>query len=269
MINRSKLARFARIEQAQARLPLRRTAVLNAYAQFRQTGQLPDELRLADAVAQTALNGGDTPEDVRLVSETVRLLTQFGHTVTARVAAKPAMTPSAVRAPLFRQAVHSTGAVQSVAREAIRWLVKNGEDVANPRFAASYGVPKKNSAVGMFVLNWPRCLVRPPFEAEATRLLEHLAVVNERIDTVHFDWDALTQALRAFFAARELPGPGLIRDVVLVFAQMDLLVRGRGVADVRKILALDRVWQAEGEERERAVAEFVRLHRRPESARRR
>ena len=269
MINRSKLARFSRIEQAQAKLPLRRTAVLTAYAQFRQTGQLPDDLRLADAVTQTALNGGDTPEDVQLASETVRLLTQLGHTVTARSAAEPAAPPSAVREPLFQQAVHSTGAVQSVAREAIRWLVKNGEDVANPQFAASYGVPKKNRAVGMFVLHWPRCLVRPPFEAEATRLLEHVAVINDRIDTVDFDWDALTQALRAFFAARELPEPGLIRDVVLVFAQMDLLVCGRGVADVRKILALDSVWQAGGEERELAIAEFASLDRRPKSARRR
>lgn len=254
-----------RVQRAIDTLPLRRSAVVAAYKHFRETGELPDSQRLADAVARTALNGGVTPEDQRLISDIERLLSRKTRpslqVITREEAAAP--PPSPVREALLHQAVFETGAVQFAARSAIVWLVEGGADVADPQFAASYGMPKHGS-VGMHIFGWPRCLVKPPYEAEANRLVAQLDVFREQIDDSDESWwDPFREAMLRFLCTGELPGPGIERDVTLVLEGMDLLMAHRRGVDVAKqVAALDRVWTTDGEERERAVVQFAKLHRR-------
>ncbi len=260
-----------RVRRAIEAAPLRRSAVITAFHHFRESGELPESQRLADAVARTALNGGRPLKDAKSMSELERILSTPSpslRVISREEANSP--PPSPVRDVLLHQAVFETGAVRHAARAAIRWLVDGGEDVADPQFAASYGMPK-HASVGLHVLGWPRLLVKPPFEVEARRLIAKYDALFDTIDYEDADWfEPIADATLRFWNTNELSGPGVVRDAVLVLEGLDLLMAHRHGVDVAKqVAALDRVWTTDGEERERAVVQFAKLHRRTKSARRR
>ena len=265
MIPRTKLNRLGRVSQAHAEMPLRTHVVREAFDDFRMFGELPDDDRLADAVARAALNGGRIETVTRERSELERILStplppRVQIEVVTSTPNQAAVKVGEVREGLFQEAVHETGFARTTARCAIALLVAQGGDVCDPMFGADRGVPKYGT-LGMRVMGWPERFAVRPYVAQAHRLFARLDALRDRIDYRDPDWFVpIEKATLRLWDDGELPENELIRDLVLADEEFELLVRHKRGHDVAvQMAAFDRVAKAKGAKRDAAVQALVRL----------
>lgn len=244
-MTRARDKRMGRVQQAVDASPVCRHKLQEEYDCFRKFGELPDDERMAYEVVTQALNDGQArrPNIFEPLHRRKR----------------PRDWPLSVRSMLFDEAI-SDRIVRDLARSVIAAEVAWGGDVESPAFASRHGLPGYGS-VSMHVAGWPDKLSLPPYEEQATRLFVQLDCVRGRIPHDRPGWfDAHGEAMRAFYHQATVPEPGLMRDTVLVFAELHMLIAHRKGTDVTKVMELlDAVAHATGEEKEELLDELVAL----------
>jgi hypothetical protein len=258
-MKRTAARRFSRIEDAVEALPLRRHVVRRAFAEFCETGELPERQRLAEAVVDELLGPREAECDPHVITVVLRAL--------GGPQAKPkpfeVAPPRTVREHLFAEAIYGDGIARNAARRAIVWAVDGGADVCAADFAAHHGLPTIGT-VGLHVLGWPGRLVRAPYEEQARRLLARNEALQERVPNDVPAWrEEVVDAVLAFELEGELPPEGLLREAVLIDAEFAALLRHRRGEDVAEVMAaFDAAATAVGAERDDAVSRLQQLVRR-------
>ena len=256
--NRSK--RVERVEQAIAVRPLRRELVKEAFERFRETGELPEQQRLASAVVQRALKGPESEhhEPVDYMTALKRLVAVSQQMETGTL---PAARHDEIRRHLYSEALSEEDVVRIPARQLLQLLADCGRDVTRPLYLdEELGLPEYGT-VGLHVLGWPQCLVRPPYEEQARRLLHRLAQLRDRVEQGNETWlRSLGEAAFAFLTTGRLPKDGLMMDCVLVDGELYALMEahaGRDNADL--MAAYDQVATARGHRRATAIDNLTDL----------
>jgi hypothetical protein len=250
---RARDNRLAHVKRAIDASPVRRHLLREAYEWFTSFGELPeDDDHVAYEVVQQALRGGaeQAPEGEAPLAERVR---------KARLAynqrERPAEAwPPSVRALLFDEALYAAPPLRAIARAQIGVEVAYGGDVESPGFGARHGIPVYGS-IAMHMGGWPKNLVLPPYEFQATRLLVRFDNIRGRIDHDDPRWfEAQAEAVIRFKQTGKLPAADLHIEAVLANVELDQLVAHKHGQDVSDAMALLNavVWR-QGEEQEDAL----------------
>jgi hypothetical protein len=249
-----KQRRIERVQQVIGRLPVRPTVLEKAFTHFCETGELPEEQRLADAVCRRALKIEEEPV-YDLATAIVRAATRVR--VEMQSGSPKSQDPS-VRENLFHEAVFGDGIGKRAARIVLRCEVDFGADPTDPSFLADKTFPDHGS-IGMHLLGFPERLAKPPYVAQAKRLFKRYAVLRDRIDHDDRFWfKAYEAALYRFDDYGELPDDELLRDAVLAGEELIALMRHARGHDVSELMAtLDKAARAEGPDREAAQLEVA------------
>jgi hypothetical protein len=250
-----------RIERAIAVMPIRADLLDKAFAQFRATGELPEQQRLAAAVVDRTLSQpSPQPESFNLDEWLEKV-----HEVTAALRRTPPEEDfwgRPIRTHLFREAVHGHEVVRAAARAVIRIAVRSGADVTNSGFLAGNSLPE-HSGVALHLLGFPECLARPPYVAQARRLIARYADLRSRINYQDPAWfGPLGSAIAAFRETGQLPDDDLQLACVLADAELLALVAhqiGRGDAEL--LAAFDAAARAKLGSRAEAAAKVQELVR--------
>jgi len=244
-MTRARDKRMGRVQQAVDASPVCQYTLQEEYEWFVKLGELPDDDRMAYEIVTQALNDGK--EHRRNVFEPLHRRKQ------------PRDWPLSVRSMLFDEAI-SDRITRKLARSVVAAEVAWGGDVESPAFASRHGLPGYGS-VAMHVAGWPNKLSLPPYEEQATRLFVQLDIVRGRIPHDRPGWyDAYGDAMKAFYHEATAPEPGLMRDVVLVFAEIHMLIAHRKGTDVTKAMELfAAVACASGDEKEELLDELMAL----------
>ncbi len=254
MIQR-RTQRMLKVAERMKSLPLSPEAEEAAFERFRETGELPDYQRLAAAAVDRALSfreeASGPPEPIDHPTAISRLLAISKALATC--ALEPRKKP--MRIMLFHEAVHGPDLVQQAARAAIKVLVSIGRDVTDPGFFDEDMELPEFGTLGLHMLGFPGCLVAPPYEAQARRMLDRLAVVREQVDHVEEGWfEDFAECAAQFFNGGGLPDDGFMCDAVLVYGELLALGRQLGnEADPEVLAALDQAARAAGKERGIAI----------------
>lgn len=257
---RARSKRIAKVKYAIDASPVRRHLLREAYEWFRDVGELPDDDHVAFEAVQQALRGGEEapPMEEAALAGRVRQAALAYHERE-----RPSdVWPPTVRAYLFDEALFESPPLRKLARAAIACEVAYGGDVENPAFAARHGIPGYGS-VALHVVGWPRSLIRPPYEAQATRLLVRMDDIRGRVPQDDPSWlDAHSAALAAFHDDGVLPEDDLLREAVLVDAEQAALLRHKRGEDVTDLMAaFHQVAWADGDERQESLDQLKQLVR--------
>lgn len=241
--------RISQLKRAIAAAPVQAHLLREAYEWFTEWGEFSGEDdSIAYAVVLQAMNGGKdavrTDHDLH-PSKRPSLASRVRKVLDER-------WPPSVRAMLFAEALFERDPLSRLARGAIAVEVAYGGDVESDAFGARHGVPTYGS-VAMHVAGYPKRLVLPPYEDQATRLLVRQDNLRGRIPHDDPRWfEVQAQAVETFLRTGELPDDDLHADVVLVNVEMDQLVAHKAGKKVSKAMKLlDRV--ARGDKAEGAL----------------
>lgn len=227
-----------------------------AFERFRETGELPDERRVASAVVKRCRAGLDD---------------QWGSLDEAALIrhymARGAVPEDKILEGLYREAVCADGFVQQAARVALRALVAVGFDVTKPMFAGSEleaQLPEWGF-VGTWLLGFPERLAVEPCVEQAQRLFARYEELRERTPQSDLWFRDLGAAVRLFRDHGELPRDELLQECVLADIEYTGLLEhklGHGDAELMAALdALARAGDGEREERLAAVQAMARAGR--------
>ncbi|MBI5853036.1 MAG: hypothetical protein HZB39_18655 [Planctomycetes bacterium] len=261
--------RLGQLSQRLAAQPLREGLVEAEFHKFVETGELPEEQRLAAEVVQLAISGGPrAPMTAASTRELLARLPEIVHALEAAAdeadAARAAGTkPSRpARHVLFDEAVRGEGLVRAAARLVLQTAAQHGADLASFEFLADQEVPDHVS-LGLHLLGFPECLARPPYVAQAKRLFARFDALQPRIDRGGPGWfGPIERAVLDFRCTGELPEDDLVRDCALAEAEFNALfhlVCGEGDAEV--LAAFDEAAGADGEQRAIALERLRELAR--------
>ncbi len=248
--------RMARLRHTIEGSPVRRPILEEAYAWFREFGDLPDDQHVAFEVVERALRGGDEdpPDDETRITNRMRAAE-----LAYRRGERAAMPPT-VRGLLFDEALFAAPPMRALARALIAVEVAYGGDVESAGFGARHGIPVHGS-VAMHIAGYPKKWVTPPYEHQATQLLVRLDNIRQRVPYRDDSWfEAQAKAIAAFQTTGELPKDDLHFEAVLANVELDqLIAHGKG-KDVAEAMALFReVAWGEGTEQAEALRKLCDL----------
>ena len=245
--------RLTEIENHFATVPIHFTVVKAAFEEFRRSGELPEDQRLAYAVVKRARAGYDCVYD-----EHGRF--DWAASIQAGLKVKPRPN-DALMDELFDEAVWADGFVRTAARMVLRGFAAAGLDPSEPQLADKGIEIPDFGGVGIHLLGLPDRLAKPPYEEQARRLFTRYETIRERVPQGDRRWmDEFGKANGAFHEFGELPDDDLLRDVVLADAEFRTLIRHAAGEDVRELMAaFDRAARAEPDDRDGAVADLVAL----------
>lgn len=208
--------------------PITSAAEDAAFERFRETGDLPDHKRLA------------------------------AHTIE-RAIQLPRHRP--LRETLLQEAIHEFSVVRLAARGVLKLLVSLGQDVTSRNLLDEDMEPPEYGSVAMHLLGWPECIVRPPYEEQARRLLGRLASVRRQVTPGDERWFRRFAATAArFFTRGELTEDEFVRGAVLVYGEFLALCRNiGGQGDPAVLAAFDEAARVAGEMRDAAVERLQEL----------
>lgn len=246
--------------------PLRRSAIDAALDHFRDTGELPEQPRLADAVTKQALDPGwDAVEENDPFFKHLRAAqARIGIHAEAKQATNATpVEPSKTLRCLYSEAVWAPEPVREFARKALTWHRDSGDDVASPEFLADRDMPAFGT-VGFMLLGFPELIVLPPYEDQARRLFARYGELMKRKGPCDEKWEARFIDLSVrFYKHGKLPADPLERDIILGSTEIDALFEHRRGGDVKELMAaLDAAALASGEEREVAIEKVLEVIRR-------
>jgi hypothetical protein len=256
--------RMCKLEAKLQAVPAHPATVRAAFKQFRETGELPEDDRVARAVIHRVILGPKIAElHDRGADEA---------TILRAVVCTPEQAEDEVMEALWLEAIDAPWPLRGFARAALRGLTANGVDPTTRAFAALGFSPQlpNYGSVGMFVLGYPQSFATAPYKRQARRLFARADKLRQRINQNDRRWfDTFGQALCAFLDLGELPDDDLLRDAVLVSAEVEALMLhslGSEVADC--MAAFDTAARATGPDRDIAIAslqQFAAEHRFRES----
>lgn len=247
--SRRRLGKLARAIEAR---PIPFEVLDAAFRRFRETGELPENLHLARAVVERTLLW---TKPIRAdLYEAIRKLKDLADAAQAGEELPP--KPPDLRRLLLLEAVSDHEFVRRIARIVIETIIGMGRDVLDPEFVPTDVPAPEYGTVGLYLLGWPEFIVKAPYEEQAKRLLQRLALLRGCVAKRDERWyeEAAATWVR-FVRGGELPGDPLLREYVLVDCELTALTAhycGRGQPEA--ITAFDRVALAEGAEREEAMA---------------
>ena len=214
--------RLQRVSSQIAAIPVNSELEQRALDLFRESGELSEHQRLAEAVINRVLHPElEVRGSVVVVNQAIRASNRT--VANGKGDDEPPVIPP--RDLLFREALDECEFVRVGARHAIKAVVSMGGDVTDPQFILE-GVPIPDfGTVGWHLLGFPECLVEPPNEQRACHVLDRLDALRQRIDQDDSQWfEGVAEACDRFRQRGELPEDGLMREAVLVIAEfVDLL----------------------------------------------
>ena len=225
--------RLAHIAESFGAAPVPPESVRAAFAEFRETGILPDDERLAGAVVRRATTGYDSVYSPDGSFD-------WGATMQAALAA-PTRESDPILESIYREAVHGSELVRWAARHVLTGLASVGHDVSQPQFAGwDLDVPEF-APVGLWLLGFPQRFAKPPYEERATDLFTTLEDLTKRIERRPRIWFCrLANAIEDFQADGNLPDDPLTRECVLASAELQALMDHYVGEDVaHRMLQLD------------------------------
>jgi hypothetical protein len=252
-----KRQRLDRAEDALRNMPVRADLLQEAFTTFCETGELPEEKRLAWAVCKQALNGGKPLP--AYTSDKPRLADLIVEAMKAQREGKDWRFPKevSVRERLFDEAVYAPEGLRVFARGVLK--IRIGfleEDPTDPNWLVNQPLPDF-PGIGLFMLGFPRRYAKPPYEEQAERLFARASDLrNNRINHDDPTWQpAFDSAIRDVEDYGKIPEPGLLRDAVLMILELHVLrMHSRGESVREAMAMLDTAARTTGEEREVAIA---------------
>ncbi len=253
MMSKQRANRLAALERRIRAIPIPPAAVREAFEVFQTTGDLPTEVRLAHAVIHRAKLGPKLADAL-----------QSHHTWGPILQAQretPPRPDDPMMNELYSEAIFGTGAIYEAARLMLRELACAGLDPTTPLFAGMKREIPDYGGVGWHLAGMPNCLVKPPYEQQAKRLLERAARLRDEIPQGDQRWtEALGEATQRFQSGGGWPSDPLVLECVLVLGETFTLMRHAAGEEVSEMLeAFARAANAGEEDREAAIAKVQEL----------
>lgn len=265
-MNRTNRRRLNKLTREVAVMPIAPEAEDAAFERFCATGELPDQKRLAAAVCKRALSWETDQEalgapDWQASLVRLRELATRLRETAARSESDKAPRRVPLRELLFDEAVYGSTVTRLAARAALRMLVTAGQEVTRRNFLDEDMELPKFGSLGLHLLGWPECLVRPPYEEQAQRVLQRLDAMRRKAPLGDEGWfQEFAAAAARFFRDGDLPEDELLCEAVLVYGEMLALARTLGGEEDPEVLeAYDEVGRAEAGERQQAIVRLQAL----------
>lgn len=243
--------RLQRLEQTIRSLPIDADVAEEAIATFRETGELPDDVRLGYAVVKWAQTGPPQTWDDALLEQQA--------SIRAFVERKPQPEDEVMNA-LYEEAIFAEGMVRAAARHALRELARAGSDPSKPLFAGMDVEVPEYGGMGLHILGMPRILAKPPYMRQAVRLFRRAAKLRDQAPHDRRWRERLDAAIHRFQHDGERPDDDLVLDMVLVCGELHTLAEHACGADVGELMAaFDAAARTTGDEREAAIGRVLDL----------
>lgn len=254
---RRSLLRLQTVARSVDARPIREDLVDAAFLRFRAAGELPEQTRLAEQVVGRALAAKAAPK--RSYDEQIAHMLAMIEAFHRGELLEP---PNRARECLYREAVFGEGVVRDAARIVLRWGAEAGFDVTDEAFLADEDLPEFGS-LGLHLMGFPKRLLKAPFEVQGRRLLARLKKVGRRRQRDDATWwNQIQDPLAQFLRGGELPADASLREIVLVAAELETLVRHAAGHDVHELmLAFDAAARCPVPERQPALARLTALLR--------
>lgn len=253
-MNRSRNKRLRKVTQQIDAMPLAPAVEDAAFDKFRETGELPEHQRVAASAVDRALRGGTIRRQINPGDEDAKMR-RVSDLVQEMLESRSKPPPNPIRKQLFNEAVYGPAVIRVAAREALEVLVAVGVDITDPQFLGENMQVPDYGSVGLHLLGFPECLVKPPYEEQAQRLLNRFASLRERVNRDDKDWFSDAEAAETLFLSTgELPDDELMRETVLASREFTALLGYYcGDGDVEVLAAFDQVARATGPDRDAAI----------------
>lgn len=245
--------RLAEVERAIGSRPVPTELVRAEFERFRQTGELPEDARVAAAVVRRVRWGYDT-----FYMANGRF--DWGRTTQAALQA-PKREADEVTEGLLNEAVNGPPMVRAAARQVLRGLAQAGRDVTTTLFVGrklpEYG------AVGAEMLGLPQRFAKAPFVKQAKRLFARIEDLRPRLPQRDRKWfQQRDDAISRFQLDGERPDDDLMLEVVLVLGELNALFNHAAGEDVREAMAaFDAISRSKGEGRDAAIGRLQEMAR--------
>ncbi len=225
-----------------------------AFDHFKQTGELPEDDRVARVVVQRAKDGRESATDIRKVDWAAEIMARVN---------EPPRPADPIMNGLYNEAVNAPPFVREAARLMLKALASAGFDVTEPQFLNGCIKPPEYGSVGLHLMGVPERLVRPPYRRQATRLLKRIDLLRPRLPHENPKWfEQLGQALDAFQLDGERPHDDLMLQAVLAVGEINTLMRHLCKEDVGDAMAaFDEVARAKATGREAAIGRLQQMAR--------
>jgi hypothetical protein len=152
-VSRVAKRRLTLAERVMACVPLPEALVRTAFHEFRTTGVLPDDQRIASTVTLRALCGDADPAEQAEVQDFVAAIRAELPRLMSNLPVQPKTFSLPMREYLFGEAVFGPGVIRRAARAALVDAVRNGADVTDARWLTA--MPRPEVSVGLHLLGWP------------------------------------------------------------------------------------------------------------------
>lgn len=248
MTRKAMQKRIGKIATELGSFPVPPKLVQEGRKRFRETGELPTDVRLASTIVRQIHDGfGVTCNE--------RGEVDWGRTMMEAVHVKP-REKDPVMDGLRNEAAHATGMVQAAARQMLIALAKVGFDVTEQQFVG-WDLPEFGG-VGTMLMGIDKRLVKRPYVRQGRRLLRRTEKVGRSQPQEDRRWnERVDQAFDEFQHQGIRPDDPRILELILVIGEWHTLMRHYGGEDVRELMAVfDAAARTKGEERDRWIGEL-------------
>lgn len=242
--------RLALVQQVIGHAPIPTALQRDAFEKFRETGELPDDDRVAMTVVARVQRGYDVPGGH---------ITQidWGAAIQAMMAT-PKRAKDEFMDSLLNEAVNGPALIRAAARALLVQFAALGLDVTGTPFHGKDVPMPTFGSIGMHYLRVLEELALPPYVRQAKRLFRRVDDLRERL-LQRPNWhDQIGESIDHFQLTGELPGEETLADAVLVLMEINTLVRHVFGEDVRELMArFDEIARAKGKaQRDEAIAKM-------------
>jgi hypothetical protein len=208
---------MAKLRIALEASPIHRGVLNEAYEDFRQFGELPDEDLVAYQVVQRALRGGEEAQP----EADGQLARRRSDAEVAYRRRSRSLFPMTIRELLFHEALFEPEVLRNLTRHVIAREVWLGADVESTGFAARHGTPTFGSAT-YHVAGFPWARIKAPYEYQATELRVRFDHLRARIPAGNPRWfEVQAKAIIAFREDGTLPRDDLHLEMVLANVELE------------------------------------------------
>jgi hypothetical protein len=231
-------ARLERLERTVSTLKPDPQAVRDAFALFRETGELPEDVAVGRAVLGWAETGVDS--------------TRYGDDEDSRAALIRAYVSTHAPEDKFMnllrdEAVYVEEPIRGIARLILQQFAADGHDPTQPLFLQGR-IPTPEFTCGSAALSmvrFPYGIVAEVHHERLTQVLQRFATVREMLEREGGEaedawFERFGEAVVAFRETGELPLDALMSDTVLADTELHALIRasdGEGDRELREALA--------------------------------
>ena len=213
------LRRMHRIEQAIAAMPIRSDLLKRSFELFRETGSLPDDVRLGGEVISWAETGVDPTEYSNAMERQAATFRGIADQIRTG-------TDDKFMRELRREAVYGTGPNRQLARFLLEGMAENGEDPTGP-VILKRGPPYPEWTCGsaaFSILGWPYSRVHASYHEQLRRVMAEYESIGKQVGKLsHHEQDEwyerLVEATEEHRRTGVLPADELLRTMMQLDAE--------------------------------------------------